>query len=109
MIAFMILFFPAVIATRIFETVKKTDLSRKQWLCRYCTNALLINLFCFLVKALVLRTAAAPLYTLFADVTPSAAANYLIMAIPAAVALGFTQVFMSETVKVEVEEAEDGQ
>ena len=104
MIAFMILFFPAVMATGLFEAVQKTRLTGRQWLCRYCVNALLINLFCFLVKAYVLHTATAPMYTLNADTTPIVAANYLIMALPMAIILGFVEVLLSKTVKAEVED-----
>ena len=100
----MILFFPAVMATGLFEAVKKTRLSRRQWLCRFCINSLLVNLFCFLVKIYVLGTAASPLYTLGVDVTPHVAANYLIMALPTAVILGFVEVLLSKTVKAEVED-----
>ncbi len=103
MIAFMILFFPAVVAIGIYEAVSKLQLSRKQWLIRYCTNALLINLACFGIKAVVLNTAAAPLYTFYTDATPIIAANYLVMAIPCAIVLGFVQVLLGKAVKVEVE------
>lgn len=106
MIAFMLLFFPAVLATAIYEGLKKTSLDRKQWLYRYCANVLLINLFCFLVKLIVLGTADAPLYTLSQDITPHAALNYLVMAIPAAVVFSFLQVLVNKKVKPEVEEKE---
>ena len=106
MIAFMILFFPAVLATAIYEGLKKTSLGRKQWLYRYCANVLFINLFCFLVKLAVLGTADAPLYTTSLDITPHAALNYLVMAIPAAVIFSFLQVLVNKKVKTEVEEKE---
>lgn len=103
MIAFIILFFPAVITTRIYESVKRAEFSPKQWICRYCVNNVLINFFCFLVKCVILKTGNASLYTLYADVTPAAAMNYLIMALPAAILLGFMQVLLSKTIKVEAE------
>lgn len=106
MIAFMILFFPAVLATAIYEGLKKTSLGRKQWLYRYCANVLFINLFCFLVKLVVLKSADAPLYTSNLDISPHAALNYLIMAIPAAVIFGFLQVLVNKKVKTEIEEKE---
>lgn len=103
MIAFIILFFPAVIATRIYEAVKKLELTPKRWISRYCVNNLLINFFCFAVKSVILKTSGAPLYTLYADITPAAAMNYLIMALPAAILLGFIEVLLTKTVKVEAE------
>ena len=106
MIAFMILFFPAVLATRLYEKLQKTDLTRKQWLCRYCINALLINLFCFLIKVLILHTGTDPLYSWTGDVTPSTAANYLITAIPAAVVLSFLQVLINRHTKLDVEDTQ---
>lgn len=107
MIAFMILFFPAVLATWLYEKLQKTDLTRKQWLCRYCTNTLLINLFCFLVKVLILHSGTEPLDSWTGDVLPSTAANYLITALPAAVALSFVQILMTKHTKLEVEETHD--
>lgn len=106
MIAFMILFFPAVLATRLYEKLQKTDLTRKQWFCRYCTNALLINLFCFLVKVLILHTGTDSLRSWTGDATPSTAVNYLITAIPAAVILSFLQVLLTKHTKVDVEDAQ---
>lgn len=106
MIAFMLLFFPAVLTNAIYEKLQKTTLRRKQWLYRYCGNALFINLVCFAVKQILLKTADAPLYTLNADITPHAAMNYLIIAIPTAVILSFFQVLLNKHTKVEVEEKE---
>ncbi len=106
MIAFIVLFFPAVLATAIYEGLKKTSLGRKQWLYRYCANVLFINLFCFLVKLAVLGTADAPLYTASMDITPHAAVNYLVMAIPAAVIFSFLQVLAKKHTKTEIEEKE---
>lgn len=106
MIAFMLLFFPAVLATAIYEHLKKTPLGRKQWLYRYCGNVLFINLICFAAKQFLLDSADAPLYTFGADITPHAAMNYLIMAIPTAVILSFLQTLLSKHTKVEIEEKE---
>lgn len=106
MIAFMILFFPAVLATRLYEKLQKTDLTRKQWLCRYCANTLLINLFCFLIKVLILHTGTESLTAWTGDVTPGTAANYLIMAIPAAIVLTFMQASITKHTKIEIEDAQ---
>ena len=106
MIAFMLLFFPAVLTNAIYEKLQKAPLGRKQWLYHFCGNSLFINLVCFAVKQIVLKSADAPLYTLNADITPHAAMNYLIMAIPTAVVLSFLQVLLRKHTKVEVEEKE---
>ncbi len=104
MIAFILLFFPAVLATGIYETLQKTSLSRKQWLYRYCSNVLLINLICFAFKQFILRSADAPLYTADAGITPHAAMNFLVMALPTAVVLSFLQVLLSKHTKADIEE-----
>ena len=106
MIAFMLLFFPAVLTNAIYEKLQKAPLSRKRWLYHFCGNSLFINLVCFAIKQILLKTGDAPLYTLNADITPHAAMNYLLIAIPTAVILCFFQVLLNKHTKVEVEEKE---
>lgn len=108
MIALICLFFPAVLGVGLFERWQKTDLTRKQWLYRFCTNALFINCICFCVKRFLLNTAADPLYTLYVDITPIAALNYMIITIPTAVVFAFLQVVFSKTAKVTVEDNANG-
>lgn len=104
MIAFICLFFPAVLTAWLYEHLRRAELSRKQWLYRYCMNTLFINLACFAAKKLLLGTAGAPFVNLYTDVTPVAALNYLIMAIPAAVILAFVQVLLSKHASITVED-----
>ena len=104
MIAFICLFFPAVLTVWLYEHLRQTELSRKQWLYRYCINTLFVNLACFAAKRLLLGTADAPFVNLYTDVTPAAALNYLGLAIPAAVVLAFVQVLLSKHANITVED-----
>lgn len=107
MIAFICLFFPAVLGVWLFEHLQKTSLGRKQWLYRFCTNTLLINGICFGAKRFLLDTAGEPFCSLYADTTPAAALNYLIMAIPAGVVVVFLQVLFTKHAAITVEDEEN--
>lgn len=108
MIAFICLFFPAVVTVWIYESIGNTDLTPKKWRYRYCLSNLLVNLSCFAVKRYILQTADAPFYTLAVDTAPIAALNYLIMAIPAAVILAFVQVLLTKHGKITVADKDNG-
>ena len=107
MIAFICLFFPAVLSVWIYEKLTKTDLKAKQWLYFYTAGNLFINLLCFVAKKILLGTAANPLYTLETDITPSAACNYLIMAIPAGVFLAVFAALLRRHIAITVEGDDD--
>lgn len=107
MIAFICLFLPAVLSVWVFEVLRKKSLNKKHWLYMYCAGVVLINLVCFLAKKLILRTAAAPMYTLYVDMTPAVAANYLIMAIPVALALAVAACFCAKFIRVGIEGSDD--
>lgn len=100
MIAFICLFFPATLGVWFFEHLRKAPLSRRQWLYRYCANAMVVNGICFAVKRFLLDTGHLP----FADITPSAGLNYLIMAIPTAIIAAFLQVVFEKHTAITVEE-----
>lgn len=104
MIAFICLFFPAVLCVAMYERIKKCELSRKNWLYNFVGNTVAINLACFLVKHFLLDTAGLAMYTLEADMTPNTAWKYLVMAIVFAVLFAFLEVLASEHIKVTVEE-----
>lgn len=104
MIAFICLFLPAVLAVWLYEHLRKTELSRKQWFYRYCANAVFINLACFAAKRFLLETGGDPFASLYADATPAAALNYLIMAVPAAAVFAFLQVIFTKHATITVEE-----
>ena len=107
MIALICLFFPAILGVGIYEHLRKISLSAKGWLYRFCTNTVIINAVCFVVKRLFLHTADEPFYTLYVDTTPTAALNYLIMAVPVALVLVFLQVVLAKHATVTVEEKND--
>ena len=50
MIAMICLFFPAVLAMWLYESVEKEKLETRQWCYRYSANVLMINFICFAVK-----------------------------------------------------------
>ena len=104
MIALICLFFPAVLGVWFFEHLQKTPLSRRQWVYRYCANVIFINCICFAAKRFLLDTAAAPFASLVTDVTPAAALNYLIMAVPATVIVAFLQVVFTKHATITAEE-----
>lgn len=106
MIAFICLFFPAVLCVGMYERIKKCELSRKNWLYNFAGNTIAINLACFLVKQFLLGTAELAMYTLNADMTPRTAWRYLVIALVFAVLFAFLEVLASKHIKVTVEENE---
>ncbi len=107
MIAFICLFFPAVLSVSVYEKLSKRDLKRKQWMYQYVQAVLLINFACFFVKTALTGSGEVPIYDIYTDMLPERMVNYLTMAIPLAVALGVMQVLLSRNVKVVVEEVEN--
>lgn len=107
MISVICLLFPAILCVWVYEKLAKHPLTRKNWLYLYALNVVLINAACFLVKKVVLHTADFPFGSFSVDLTPSAALNYLIMALPAGGALAFVEVLLSKNVKVTVEDEHD--
>jgi len=104
MIAFICFFFPSVISLWMFEALVKRRLDRKLWIYRFCTNTLLINFICFGIKKFFLQTANAPLYSMGTDMYPSAAFNYILMAVLTAVVLVVFEVLLSKKIKIELKE-----
>ncbi len=103
MICFICLFIPAVLGVWLFEKLSRAALGKKQWFYRYCFFLIFINLGCFLIKALLLQSAAQPLYTVSADMTPETAWKYLVMALPLAVVFAYLQT-LSPHIRLTVEE-----
>lgn len=104
LIEFICLFFPAVLCVCIFEKLNKVALGWRQWTYHFVLDATFINLFCFIVKSYVLDSGGQPLRPDGVNMTPHAALNYLIITIPAAVALAVFITFLFKKVKVEIEE-----
>ncbi len=101
------LFAPAVLCVCIYEKLNKSALSLRRWGYHFVLDTLFINLFCFAVKSYILDTGGRPLRADGVTMTPHAALNYLILAVPAAVALAVVVSFLSKHVKVELEENTD--
>ncbi len=104
MIAFICLFLPAVLGVAIYEHLRKQKLCRRQWLYRYCTNAVFINMICFAVKRFLLGTGGDAFTGISGDATPATAVNYLIMAIPVSIVLAFLQVLWGKHTKITIED-----
>lgn len=104
MIAMICLFFPAVLAMWLYESVEKEKLETRQWCYRYSANVLMINFICFAVKKWLLHTAGEALYHLNTDMIPSVAVNYLIMAVPVALFGAVLQIVLHRNVAITVEE-----
>ena len=105
MISLIVYFFPAVASVWFFERLSKTTLTGRNWFCRFAWNTVLINGICFAVKKWVLNTADVILSSLYQDMTPAIAINYLVMAVPLAVGIAIVQVFLSRHVRVQAENA----
>lgn len=103
MLAFICLFFPAMLSLRILEKLGREELRPLQRVYNYCTYVLLINFVCLGTKTLVLRTANIPLYE-GGDMLPSAAFIYLIMAMFSGVFFAVLQVLLRKKVSFSVEE-----
>lgn len=103
MITFIVLFLPAVLSVWLWEVFSKARLCKRNWVYLLSLNILLINFGCFAVKKWILYTGNHTLATLMADMTPSVAVNYLIMAIPAAVALALVEKVVYSKIRIRVE------
>ena len=103
MLAFICYFFPAVMAIWLYEALAKKKLCLKQCIFRFCTNTALINFLCLGIKCYILHTGSIPMFSQ-PDMAPQVAVNYLIMAIPVAIALVVVEVLLFKKVKVTVEE-----
>ena len=103
MITFIVLFLPAVLSVWLWEVFSKNHLCKRNWVYLLSLNVLLINFGCFAVKKWILYTASNVMASLMADMTPSVAVNYLIMAIPAAVALALVEKIVYSKIRIRVE------
>lgn len=106
MLAFICFFFPAVISVCIFDNLSKNALKVKNLIYRFCTNIVLINLLCLLIKKFILFTIGAPLCQ-SGDMMPSVALNYMILSLPIAIVLPLVEIFLSKKVKFTVKEDEN--
>lgn len=107
MIAFICLFFPAVLTVGAFEVLTKQKLSVRAWVYRFCLNTVVINLLCFLCKKLAFYTAHVSLHTLEADMTPASALNYLLISAAAAAIFLVIQLFAAKHIQITLEEKTD--
>ena len=109
MIAFICLFFPAVLAVSLHEHLSQTDFPLKKWICLYAVNNMLINFACFLVKRVILGTAAQSFYHEMGDILPVTGLNFLMMAIPTAILLGIAESYLFRHTHLTLEEPDDDQ
>ena len=107
MITFIMLFFPAALSMWLYEHVTKTDLSVKRWVSLYAVHNLLINFICLMLMRLVTDQAGVYLYDRDIGIPPITATDYMIKAIPVALAVGVLAILLHKTAKVELEANED--
>ena len=103
MIGFISLFFPAVFALGLYESLTKKTLNVKSAIIRYCNYTLFINFGCFAVKKYFLDTATASMF-LDGDMLPLIAFNYIVMSLGVAVILVAAEILLSKNIKINVEE-----
>lgn len=106
MIAFVCYFFPAVLGIWLFEVISKKELTKKQYVFRFCGYTLALNFVCFAVKKFILKTAENSL-VYGNDMKPSTAFNYLVIVIPVVLILVIGELLLSKKVKIAVEETVD--
>ncbi len=99
MLAFTALFFPALITVCIYEHLMKTRLSVKSTVYLYAAGNIAVNCICAFVKKYLFKTADISLLSGW-DMTPSAALNYMIIAVPSAILIAFFAVLLKKNVKV---------
>ena len=100
MLAFIALFFPSVVSTALYERINNCAMSRRSVLYYYAISNLFINLICLMVKKCLLHTASTSLYA-GTDMTPSAALNYMIIAIPMAIIFAFVAATTKKNFKLQ--------
>ncbi|MBO4216636.1 MAG: hypothetical protein J5940_01680 [Clostridia bacterium] len=103
MIAFICLFFPAVVSVWIFEALTKRNPGLKKTIFLFCTNALIINFLCFLMKKFIFGTADVPLYAAQYDMYPTVAVNYIICAAGIAVIISVIEALLAKKVRVSID------
>lgn len=89
MLEFICLFFPTVICVYFTERFLKKSFSGKSFIYLFCSECLAVNGLVFVFKALILKSAVAPLSEL-SGMTVQAALNYIIMAVSAAFLVAFS-------------------
>lgn len=109
MVSFIVLFFPAVLTIWIFESLSKTDLRPKYFAVFYAASVLLINTICFLVLYYILDWGQVSLHDPQEGMSVYYAVRYLTLAVPMSVFVGIAAAFLRKYIRIEIEEAEDGE
>lgn len=99
MVAFIALFFPAVLSVWIWDAVSKAPVCNRRCLYLYSLNVMLINLGCFAIKRWILHSGEYPL----GDMTPTSAINYIIAAVFLSVVLALVEIVLYKRVRIQVE------
>lgn len=107
MLAFIVLFLPAVLSLWIYEVLSKKEMPLKKLIYRYSINVVIINLLCFLIKCYVLSSGTSPLLFDGKQMLPVNAFNYLLLALPIAILIAFVESVVSKKTAISVEEVED--
>ncbi len=103
MLAFICYFFPAIVSVWIFESLTKKPLGIKRCVFHFCANTLFINFLCIGIKRFILNSAGTLIYE-GADMLPTVAFNYIVMAMLSGAILVVFEVLLFKKVKITVEE-----
>ena len=107
MIGFICYFFPAIVAIRIYEIITKDNMSIKQLIYRFCTNAIIINFVCIVAKKFASHTVNTPFMQPGGDFLPETAFLYLLIAVATAVIVAIAEALISKKLGIIIEEAKD--
>lgn len=99
MVTAIALLVPAVLSVWAWEAVSKSSISNKKWVYLYSLNVTLINLVCFAIKRWIRHTGENSI----ADMSPSAAINYIVVAVIVAIVLTLVEVFLYKRVRIQIE------
>ena len=105
MIGIICYFFPAVVAIRLYEILTKDNLNLKQFVYRFCTNAIIINLVCIMAKKFASNTVNTPFMQPGGDFLPDTAFKYLLIAMATAVVVALVEALISRKLRIIIEEA----
>ncbi len=109
MIAFICLFFPALLAVYMFERITQKKLDTRGFIFLYAFMNLLINTCAFLIKVCVLHVDNFLIQGNITDMNPREMLYYLLIAIPLTIIAAFAVSIYSKHVKVRIEENKENE
>lgn len=105
MLAFIVLYLPAVLFVWLYEKLSGENISLKKWVYLYALGNLCTNALCWLTMRFAFGTAHDVFYSIYEGMLPVNACNYLLMAIPFALVLGALSALLGKKTSVSIEES----